>query len=169
MSFLSIMIDIQIFEDVKNSHFWDGWFALFFSWPQVTRRVGWHDVGSIVKRVGLARCAEPRVEPRNAGSSINGDAPRTGWFILWKIPCINEWSGCTPILGNLHVGMGDWNMLRIDTRWVYFFWLVRDCFKSGSSSSYGKFKGRHFWGDKHALRRLMNENNAWVEHGCSNL
>ena len=158
------------FGDVKNSHFWDGWFAFLYVAPGDTAR--WMARCWIHCEKGWPREVRGTESGTKERRQFMGMPQELDGLFLWKIPCINEWSGpsgCTPILGNLHVGMGDWNMLRIDTRWEYFFWLVRDCFKSGSSSSYGKFKGHHFWGDKHALRRLMNENNGWVEHGCSNL
>ena len=160
----------HIFGDVKNSHFWDGWFAFLYVAPGDTAR--WMARCWIHCEKGWPREVRGTESGTKERRQFMGMPQELDGLFLWKIPCINEWSGpsgCTPILGNLHVGMGDWNMLRIDTRWEYFFWLVRDCFKSGSSSSYGKFKGHHFWGDKHALRRLMNENNGWVEHGCSNL
>ena len=70
LEMLKIHIFGPTFLEMLKIHIFGMADSRFYTWPQVTRRVGWHDVGSIVKRVGLARCAEPRVEPRNAGSSL---------------------------------------------------------------------------------------------------
>ena len=80
LEMLKIHIFGPTFLEMLKIHIFGMADSRFYTWPQVTRRVGWHDVGSIVKRVGLARCAEPRVEPRNAGSSMGMPQELDGLF-----------------------------------------------------------------------------------------